>query len=201
MLGAIVKVMKTTIGLINSQDCSSSIYNFFTCRISMHGHCHDFPCLNEFSSVVPSCFTLSSWTNCRDVFAHTRRVCVQCRGSENVITRLPHSYLHQVFLTSVQHDFSPLSCLRRLETLLLAGAQPRTTHHLWPRRERGRKRSSARRSCLKGRVRAVVNQTSTGTFFFYGNRWKTSELRAGAHMGFPERVDTILTWAWGSGGE
>ena len=41
------------------------IYNFFTCRISLHGHCHDLPCLNKFISVVLSCFTLSrqtSWT-------------------------------------------------------------------------------------------------------------------------------------------
>ena len=35
------------------------IRSFFTCRISMHGRCHDLPCLNEFSGVVPGCFTLS----------------------------------------------------------------------------------------------------------------------------------------------
>ena len=43
----------------------ATYHTFFTCRISSHGRCHDLPCLNEFSEVVPSCFARSrqtSWT-------------------------------------------------------------------------------------------------------------------------------------------
>ena len=36
-----------------------SIHNFLMCHVSIHGHCHNLPCLNEFSSVVLICFTLS----------------------------------------------------------------------------------------------------------------------------------------------
>ena len=50
-------------------------------------------------------------------------------------------------------------------------------------------RGSARRSSLKGRERAIVKQTNTGTVSKAG---ETSETRGGAHMGFSERIDTIL---------
>ena len=49
--------------------------------------------------------------------------------------------------------------------------------------ERGVERGSARRSSLKGRERAIVNQMNIG---------KTSERGCGPHMGFSERTDTIL---------
>ena len=39
---------------------------FSQCRISMHWRCHDLSCLNEFSSVVLSCFTISLQTSCTD---------------------------------------------------------------------------------------------------------------------------------------
>ena len=38
---------------------SSNSQLFFTCRILMYGCCHVSPCLNEFSGIVLSCFTLS----------------------------------------------------------------------------------------------------------------------------------------------
>ena len=44
-----------------------AIHNFFTCRISTHGRCHDLPRLNEFSGVVLSCFTLSRQTGWTEV--------------------------------------------------------------------------------------------------------------------------------------
>ena len=47
-------------GCVSLSGSPNCIHNFFTCRISKHGRCHDLPGLNEFSGVVPSCFTLSS---------------------------------------------------------------------------------------------------------------------------------------------
>ena len=49
-------------------------------------------------------------------------------------------------------------------------------------------------SSLKGRERAIVNQTNTGWNPFKANVGDTSERRGGAHMGFSERIDTILNW-------
>ena len=49
----------------------------------------------------------------------------------------------------------------RLETLP-AGTKPRASHHR-SLEERGVERGSARRSSLKGRERAIVNQTNIGT--------------------------------------
>ena len=42
-------------------------HNFFTCWILIQGRCHDLPPLNEFSSVVLSCFTLSRQTSWMEV--------------------------------------------------------------------------------------------------------------------------------------
>ena len=50
--------------------------------------------------------------------------------------------------------------VEKLETLP-AGTKPRTWHH-WSQ-ERGVERESARRSSMKGRERAIVNKTNTGT--------------------------------------
>ena len=49
----------------------------------------------------------------------------------------------------------------------------------------------ARRSSLKGRERAIVNQTNIGTVS-KSTMGETSERRGGAHMGFFERTNTIL---------
>ena len=62
-------------------------------------------------------------------------------------------------------------------------------------KERGVERGSAKRPSLKGRERAIVNQTNIGTIsnaiLGFG---ETSERRGGVHhfMGFSERIDTIL---------
>ena len=39
--------------------------------------------------------------------------------------------------------------------------------------------------------KAIVNQSME---LFQRQRWGKSWKRGGAHMGFPERVDTILNW-------
>ena len=51
-------------------------------------------------------------------------------------------------------------------------------------------RGSTRRSSLKGRERAIVSPTNTGTV----SKATLGKLlrRGGAHMGFSERVDTIF---------
>ena len=55
----------------------------------------------------------------------------------------------------------------------------------------GVERGSARRSSLKGRERAIVNQMNIGTVS-KATLGGTSERRGGAHVGFSERKDTIL---------
>ena len=57
--------------------------------------------------------------------------------------------------------------------------------------ETGVERGSARRASLKGRGRAIVNQTNTGTVS-RATFGEASERRGGAHMDFSERIDTIL---------
>ena len=57
--------------------------------------------------------------------------------------------------------------------------------------QRGMERGSVRRSSLKGRERAIVNQTNIGTVS-KATLGKLLEKRGGAHMGFSERIDTIL---------
>ena len=59
--------------------------------------------------------------------------------------------------------------------------------------ERGVERGNARRSSLKGREKAIVLQTNIGTFS-KATLGETSERRDGAHIGFSERIDTILNW-------
>ena len=79
--------------------------------------------------------------------------------------------------------------LRSLRHYLRAQIQG---HHTIDRlEEKGVERGSARRSSLKGRERAIVSQTNIGTVF-QGNVGETSERRGEAHMGFSERLDTIL---------
>ena len=65
----------------------------------------------------------------------------------------------------------------------------------WRREALGLDRWSARRSSLKGREKAIVNQTNIGASYFKGNVRETSERRDGAHMGFSQLIDTIeLNW-------
>ena len=59
--------------------------------------------------------------------------------------------------------------------------------------ERSMKRGSARRSSLKGRKWAIVNQTNIGTCF-KSNVGETAERRDGAHMGISEHTHIILNW-------
>ena len=69
-------------------------------------------------------------------------------------------------------------------------AQSRGHHTIDRLEERVVERGSARRSSLKGRDRAIVNQTNNGTVSkaTLGKHLR----RGGAHMGFSERIDTIL---------
>ena len=82
--------------------------------------------------------------------------------------------------------------LRSLRQYLRAQSQ---LHHMNDRLgiERGVERGSAQRSSLRGRERAIVNQTYIGTVP-KATLWirETPERRVGAHMGFPECIDTIL---------
>ena len=80
--------------------------------------------------------------------------------------------------------------LRSLRHYLRAQSQG---HHTIDRlEERGVERGSARRSFLKGRERVIVSQTNIYRHRFKGNDGETSERLGGAHMGFSERIDTIL---------
>ena len=66
-------------------------------------------------------------------------------------------------------------------------------HHTIDRlEERGVGKGSSRRSNIqRTREKAIVNQTNIWNCFKI-NIGKTSERRRGAHMGFPERLDTNL---------
>ena len=55
-------------------------------------------------------------------------------------------------------------------------------------------RGSARRPSLKGRERAIVNQTNTDKNHFKGNIGDTSERQGGVHMGILECIATTLNW-------
>ena len=64
-------------------------------------------------------------------------------------------------------------------------------HHTIARlEERGVDRGSARRSSLKEGQRVIVSQTKRN--IGKGDDGKTSERRCEAHMGFSERIDTIV---------
>ena len=79
--------------------------------------------------------------------------------------------------------------LRSLRHYLRAQSQG---HHTTDRlEERGVERGNARRSSLKGRERAIVNQTNIETVS-KTTLGETSERRSGAHMGFSESIDNIL---------
>ena len=65
-------------------------------------------------------------------------------------------------------------------------------HHTIDRlEERGLERGSARRSSLK-RTREGHRQSDEHWNRFEGNVGETSERQGGAHVGFSERIDTIL---------
>ena len=65
-------------------------------------------------------------------------------------------------------------------------------HHTVDRlEERGVDRGSSRRPSLKGRERVIFRQTNIGTVS-KATLGETSEKRSGAHMGFSERIDTVL---------
>ena len=70
------------------------------------------------------------------------------------------------------------------------GAQSQGQHTIDRLEERVVERGSAGRSSLKGRERAVVNQTNIATT--QKQRRETSKRRGGAHMGFSEHIITIL---------
>ena len=78
--------------------------------------------------------------------------------------------------------------LRSLRHYLRAQSQG---HHTSDRlEERGVERGSASRFSLKGRKRAVINQTNTRTIS--KGMLGTAERRDGAQMGFSKCIDTIL---------
>ena len=80
--------------------------------------------------------------------------------------------------------------VEKLETLP-AGTKSRTSHHR-SLEMKGMERGSARRSSLKGQERAIVNQTNIEIIsqVSWGKFWESGW----AHMGFSERIDTILNW-------
>ena len=82
--------------------------------------------------------------------------------------------------------------LRNLRHYLRAQNQG---HHTIDRlAEKRVERGSAQRSSLRGRKRAIANQTKQWNCF-KGNIGESPERRGGAHMGFPECVIyTILNW-------
>ena len=80
--------------------------------------------------------------------------------------------------------------LRSLRHYLRAQSQGQ---HTIDRLERGVERGSARRSSFKGRERAIVNQTNIRTVS-KAALGKLTGKRGGAHMGFSERIGTILNW-------
>ena len=80
--------------------------------------------------------------------------------------------------------------LRSLRYYLRAQSQE---HHTIDRlEERGVDRGSARRSSLKGRERAIVNQTNIRTVSKATLGKHLRDGMDGAPMGFSERIDTIL---------
>ena len=80
--------------------------------------------------------------------------------------------------------------LRSLRYYLRAQSQG---HHTIDRlEERGLERGSARRSSLKGRERAIVSQTNTGTFS-KAAVGETFKRRDGQRTRFSEIIDTIFT--------
>ena len=94
-------------------------------------------------------------------------------------TDWPHKWLASQKTCSVE----------KLETLPV-GTKPRTSHHPLP--GGGMERGSARWSCLKGWERAIISQMNTGTVSkaTLGKLLKDRVQRV--HMGFSERIDTIL---------
>ena len=80
--------------------------------------------------------------------------------------------------------------LRSLRHYLRAGTKPRTVTTI-DRVDLGERRRSVRRSFLKERERTFVNQTSIGTVLKATSE-KLPRDWDGAHIDFPERVDTIL---------
>ena len=70
-------------------------------------------------------------------------------------------------------------------------AQSQGHHTIDHLEERGVERGSARRSSLKG-MRAGHHQSDEHWNFFKGDSGETSDRWDGAHMGFSERIDTIL---------
>ena len=82
--------------------------------------------------------------------------------------------------------------LRSLRHYMRAQSQG---HHTIDRLEEGSvERGRARQSSLKGRERATANQTKSWNRF-KGDVGETSERLGGAHMGFSERISTILSWS------
>ena len=81
--------------------------------------------------------------------------------------------------------------LRSLRTREYLRAQSQGNRTIDRLEERGVERGSARRYSLKGRERAIVHQTNTGSVS-KGNVGETSEGRDRAPMGFSESIDIIL---------
>ena len=79
--------------------------------------------------------------------------------------------------------------LRSLRHYLREYSQGR--HTIYRLEERGVERGITRRSSLTGRERAIVNQTNNGTVS-KETLGETSERQGGAHIGFSDRIDTIL---------
>ena len=80
--------------------------------------------------------------------------------------------------------------LRSLRHYLRAQSQGHHTIDLLE--ERDVERGSARRSSLKGRERAIVSKTNIGTISKATLGKLLRERWGGAHIGFSERIDTIL---------
>ena len=71
-------------------------------------------------------------------------------------------------------------------------AQSQEHHTIDRLEERGIESGSAQRSSLRGQERSIYRQSDQHWKCFKGNIGETHERRVGLHMGFPERIDTIL---------
>ena len=78
-----------------------------------------------------------------------------------------------------------------LETLP-AGKKPRSSHHRSPGGDMRRKGKLS--TIFFQRTREGHHQSYEHWNCLKGNIAKTSDSRNGAHMGFPQRIDTILNW-------
>ena len=98
-------------------------------------------------------------------------------------------FFHSFFLLFLFFFFAASHYGRHRETLS-AGTKPKTSHHRSPGAERRGKRK--RQTIFLKRTREGHRQSDEHWNRFKGDVGETSERRCGEHVGFSERIDTIL---------